>query len=164
VLFDFLYSFCLEYLSFSKEFSKILSYLHTGLHVKYPVFLSEFHQTLTILTDLQKSPQISHFMEIRPVRTGGTSGQTHRHDESNSCFFFVFLLQFCNFAILQFCNFANTLNERYSPGHSPCFTESPKSHTIAGRWLTRICIVSYATLNLQRGTKSGVNRMMETNY
>jgi hypothetical protein len=38
--FNFLYNFCLKHLSFQEKFSKIL--LNIGLHVKYPLVLSDF--------------------------------------------------------------------------------------------------------------------------
>jgi len=37
------------------------------LHVKYPLFKSEFNQTSYFLTDFSKNPQISNFIKIRPV-------------------------------------------------------------------------------------------------
>ena len=43
--FDFLYSFSLQYFSFWEYFSRILSYMLLGLHIKYPLFLSDFNQT-----------------------------------------------------------------------------------------------------------------------
>jgi hypothetical protein len=45
VSFDFLCNFCLKYLSFWKKFSKIWSKMNIGLHVKYPLFLSDFNYT-----------------------------------------------------------------------------------------------------------------------
>jgi hypothetical protein len=37
------------------------------LHVKYPLFLSDFNETLIFSTDFRKKAQILSFMEIRPV-------------------------------------------------------------------------------------------------
>jgi len=40
------------------------------------------------LADFQKSIEVSHFIEIRPVGADlcHADGQTDRHDEPNSCF------------------------------------------------------------------------------
>jgi len=53
--------------------------MYTGLHVKYPLFLSDFNGTLIFFLN----SQIRHFMKIRPwepscfMRTDGwTDGQT----------------------------------------------------------------------------------------
>jgi len=60
-------------------------------HVKYPLFLSDFHETI-FLDGFSKNTSISNFMKIHPVRAElfygdrQTDGQTDRHDESNSCF------------------------------------------------------------------------------
>jgi len=40
--------------------------MSSGLHVKYPLFLSDFNETLILSTAL-KNTQISIFMKIRPV-------------------------------------------------------------------------------------------------
>jgi len=40
--FDFLYKFCLKYLSSKEEFSEMLSYMYIGLHVQYTLSLSDF--------------------------------------------------------------------------------------------------------------------------
>jgi hypothetical protein len=41
--------------------------MYIGLHVKYPLFLSDFNANLTFWTDFRKNNQISNFMEIRLV-------------------------------------------------------------------------------------------------
>jgi hypothetical protein len=38
-----------------------------GLHVKYPLFLSDFNKTLIFSADLKKKIQISTFLKIHPV-------------------------------------------------------------------------------------------------
>ena len=43
--FDFLYSFYLKHLSFLEELSEILSHMQKYLHVKHPLFLSDFNET-----------------------------------------------------------------------------------------------------------------------
>jgi len=53
---------CLKYFSF-KEVSEIWLQLYTGLHVKYPLFLSEF----SFLDRFYKNTQISDLMKIRPM-------------------------------------------------------------------------------------------------
>jgi hypothetical protein len=59
-----------------------------GLHVKYRLFMSDFNDTLIFWVDFRKkkNPQISNFIEIRPVvaELFHADGQTDRHDEDNS--------------------------------------------------------------------------------
>jgi hypothetical protein len=43
--FDFLYNSCLKHFSFKVEFSEITSKKSKRLHVKYPLFLSDFNKT-----------------------------------------------------------------------------------------------------------------------
>jgi len=43
VCFDFLYNFCLKHFSFYDELNEICSKMYIGLHVKYPLFLSDFN-------------------------------------------------------------------------------------------------------------------------
>ena len=42
---------------------------YIGLHVKYPLFLSEFNETLNFATEFRKNIQKLNFMKIRPVGT-----------------------------------------------------------------------------------------------
>jgi len=44
----------------------IKMYLCIGLHVKYPLFLSDFHD-LCVFGEISKNTQIQNFMKIRPV-------------------------------------------------------------------------------------------------
>ena len=41
--------------------------MYSGLHVKYPLFLSDFNKTRIFWTDFLKNTQISNFMNIHPV-------------------------------------------------------------------------------------------------
>jgi hypothetical protein len=41
--------------------------LYIGLHVKYPLFLSDCNKTLNFLERFSKNPQMSNLMKIRPV-------------------------------------------------------------------------------------------------
>ena len=41
--------------------------MYIDLRVKYPLFLSDFHETLIFKTDFKKIFQISNFMKIFPV-------------------------------------------------------------------------------------------------
>ena len=69
--------------------------MYVGLHVKYLLFLSDFNKTLIFFDGFFKNTQISHFMEILPVRDPlfHADGQTDRHDEAN-----VRFSQFCEIA------------------------------------------------------------------
>jgi hypothetical protein len=69
-----------------------------SLHVKYPLFLSDFDETWILSTDFRKEFQIKRFIKIHPVGTklfhadsptdGEKDRQTdrQRHDEANSRF------------------------------------------------------------------------------
>ena len=41
--------------------------MYIGLHVKYPLFLSDFNETCNFIERFWKNNQISNFMKIRPV-------------------------------------------------------------------------------------------------
>ena len=41
--------------------------MYIGVHVKYPLFLSDFNATWIFSTDFSKNTQISNFMKILPV-------------------------------------------------------------------------------------------------
>jgi hypothetical protein len=41
--------------------------MHIDINVKYPLFLSDFYQTLIFVEVFSKNPQISSFLEIRSV-------------------------------------------------------------------------------------------------
>ena len=42
--FDCLYNFCLKHFSFLEELSEKWSKMSIGLHLKYPLFLTDFNQ------------------------------------------------------------------------------------------------------------------------
>jgi len=42
--FYFPHKFCLQYFSFKDELSEILPYVYTGIHLKYPLFLTDFNE------------------------------------------------------------------------------------------------------------------------
>ena len=52
--FDFLYTFCLKHFSFWEELREVWSKIFIGLHVKYPLFLSDFNETWIFSTKVQK--------------------------------------------------------------------------------------------------------------
>ena len=54
VCFDFLYNSCLKNFSFWEELSKIWSKMYIELHVKCPLFLSEFKEILIFSRDFRK--------------------------------------------------------------------------------------------------------------
>ena len=45
ICFDFLYNYRLKHFSFRQELSEMWSQMYIGLHVKYPLFLSDFNET-----------------------------------------------------------------------------------------------------------------------
>ena len=60
----------------------IVLYVHS-LHVKYPLFLLNIHETWIFWTDFRKKKSVSNLMKIRPA---GADFCTDRHDEANSLF------------------------------------------------------------------------------
>ena len=84
---DFLYNFCLKHCSLQDEMSKIWHKMYIGLHVKYPLFLSNFNETCIFSTDFRKKSSNIKFHEnpssgCRVVPCGRADG----HDEANSHF------------------------------------------------------------------------------
>ena len=77
--FDFSTTFAWNVSHCKNNWSEIWSKMYIGLHVKYPLFLSNFNETWFFSTDFRKkkSTRISNFMKIRPL--GG--GQTERERE-----------------------------------------------------------------------------------
>ena len=67
VCLDFIYNFCLKYVSFLEEMSEIWSKMHIGVHVKYPLFLSYFNEIWLFTTSFWKNIQISNLMETLSV-------------------------------------------------------------------------------------------------
>jgi len=55
-----------------------------GLHVKYPLFLSDFHETQIFLTDFQKIIIYEIHEKLSIVSWVVPHGQTNKHDEANS--------------------------------------------------------------------------------
>jgi hypothetical protein len=53
--------------------------MYIGLHVKYPLFLSDFNESRNFTTGLGQ--YVSNFMKIRPV---GADERTDRHNEASS--------------------------------------------------------------------------------
>lgn len=64
--FDFLYNFYPEIYSNEEEFSNMLSWTYLGLHVNFPVFWSNFKETLIFSTYFNKilEGKISEFLTV----------------------------------------------------------------------------------------------------
>jgi len=62
------FRFCLQlglkYFSFEDQPSDTLPKVYRGLHVKYPLFVSEFDKILNLPERFSKNPQISNLMRI----------------------------------------------------------------------------------------------------
>jgi len=41
--------------------------MYIGVHVQYPLFLSNFHRNMNFLDRFSKNPEIANFMKVRPV-------------------------------------------------------------------------------------------------
>ena len=61
--------------------------IHVGLHVKWPLFLADFYQTLNVSRDFREI-FLPNFMKIRPVgaESSHADGRTDTHDEAHSYF------------------------------------------------------------------------------
>jgi len=84
VHFDFLYNFYPKHFSSKEELSEIWLKMYSGLHVKYPLFLLDFKETLIFLTDFEKYSN----MKFQENPSNGSwdvpCQQMDRHDEANS--------------------------------------------------------------------------------
>jgi len=63
--------------------------MYIGLHVKYPLFLSDFNETWSLWTDFQKTLkyQISRkSLHWKPSCSMRMDGRVDRHDKANSRF------------------------------------------------------------------------------
>ena len=93
VFFYFLYNFRLKHFSSQEEISKIWPTSYIGLHVKNPLFLSDFNETCIFSTVFFfKKYSISYVIKIRPAAAelfhvdGLADGQTDKYDETDSSF------------------------------------------------------------------------------
>jgi len=61
--FDFLNNLYLKHFLFSEELSELLSYMYTRLHVKYPLFLSDFYVSSLGFCSLNSHAEFSSVSE-----------------------------------------------------------------------------------------------------
>jgi hypothetical protein len=80
VRFEFFYNFFPKRFSFQEEMRDIWSKMYIGLHVKHPLFLSDFNGTWIFSVKFRKILKCQIFLKICAV------GAADRHDETNSCF------------------------------------------------------------------------------
>jgi hypothetical protein len=74
-----------------KNEQDMIKKMYIELHVKYPLFMPDFNETLIFSTDFAKNTQMSNFMKIRTVGAE-LFMRTDRHDKATSPLFFS---QFC---------------------------------------------------------------------
>jgi len=77
----------MKHFSFKKELSEVVSKKYTALHVKYPLFLSDFNDTSIFSTDFRKI--IKYQISWKSVQWEPT-GRTEGHEDATSRF-----SQFC---------------------------------------------------------------------
>ena len=78
-MFLFLYKFYLKHFSFWEELSEIWSKVYIGLHVKYPLFLSDFNKICIFSTDFRKILKYQIAFKKKSSRSRGVPcGRTWR--------------------------------------------------------------------------------------
>ena len=81
---DFLYNFCLKCVPFQEELGEMWSKMYIGVHVKWPLYLSDCNETWIFSTDFWKTLKFhentSRGRQVVPCR------RTDRRDKANSLF------------------------------------------------------------------------------
>ena len=92
VYFDFLYKIYPNHFSLYEEMSEIWSKMYIAFHVKYPLLLSDFNESLSFSTDFRKNAKYQFSWKSVQWNRGffhadrRTEGQAGRHNEANSRF------------------------------------------------------------------------------
>jgi hypothetical protein len=86
VCFDFLCKFCLQHFAFLIELNEMWQKMYIGIHVKYPLFLSDCNETWIFSKYCRKNTQISNFMKIRSLGRELFCADRHEANRSFSKF------------------------------------------------------------------------------
>jgi hypothetical protein len=81
--FDLLYKYSLKHFSFREELSELLSQMYIGLHIYYPVFLSDLKKIGFSLQIFEKHSNIKFHENTSSGSRVVSCGRTDSYDEAN---------------------------------------------------------------------------------
>jgi hypothetical protein len=87
-VFLLIYRFCLKRFLFCEGVSEMSPCMYIDIHVKYPIFLSDFNKTRIFSIDFRKNIQMSNLLKMNPVGSEffHVDRRTDRHQVANSRF------------------------------------------------------------------------------